>query len=29
VTTKKASNPNKPAQNQVTVTYGPNAGTRK
>ncbi|KAJ5755303.1 60S ribosomal protein L28 [Penicillium manginii] len=29
VTTKKASNPNKPAQNQVTVNYGPNAGNRK
>ncbi|KAJ5397265.1 60S ribosomal protein L28 [Penicillium cosmopolitanum] len=29
VTTKKAANPNKPAQNQVTVTYGPNASTRK
>ncbi|CAI7591280.1 unnamed protein product [Penicillium manginii] len=29
VTTKKAANPNKPAQNQVTVNYGPNAGNRK
>ncbi|OKO98576.1 hypothetical protein PENSUB_9252 [Penicillium subrubescens] len=29
VTTKKPSNPQQPAQNQVTVTYGPKTATRK
>ncbi|GLI82045.1 hypothetical protein PoHVEF18_010445 [Penicillium ochrochloron] len=29
VTTKKPNNPQQPAQNQVTVTYGPKTATRK
>ncbi|KUM55680.1 hypothetical protein PENPOL_c022G01312 [Penicillium polonicum] len=29
VTTKKPSNPQQPAQNVVTVTYGPSTSTRK